>query len=247
MILITISQFVTLSEFPNFLQLNKTCYTHLKHSKVYKARLIEYLSKFLKTSLSQDTYKSFTLSTTSIVLQDELSILTHFKSSQNFIPNPCGNFGFEGWEVKNQNEEGWTILSDFYYKDYKTCFAGSFEWCDLIFSSDVEEPADGKRKALIAGSPVCRHSACPAKAKITMIIRNRDKGLDRVKEVMISVAYDRIDENDKEFPWQLLSICMELKPGDRNVTVIFGGMDELFWKDNYGPRFGYCYLREVFI
>ena len=61
---------------------------------------------------------------------------------------------------------------------------------------------------------------------------------------MLILAHDEKDPSMEEFPWQLLSVSIELIPGDTSAIVIFGGMDENYWKDNYGPRFGYCYLRE---
>lgn len=238
-----ISAFVELKHFVEFLLLNKNINRKLINSQQYKDRLIQYLSKFFKIKLSQSTYQAFILSKTSINLPNETSILSHFPCPYNYILNPYGSFLFDGWE-KRGNGEDWLISSETRYQNYETSFVASYDWCELEFSTDISSPGP-LHKALIAGSPVSRDAMCPAKAKVSIEVTNEDPSLSRLKESMLSLSHDQADLAIEEFPWQLLSVCVELVPGDKSARVIFGGMDENFWKSNYGPRFGYCYLREL--
>lgn len=237
-----ISPFLPFDDYSILLTLNRSVNKKLKSSKEFKTRFLNYLSKYLKTEIRPKAYKDQIYSITGIKLNTKSEISTFFSNTENFIINPCGNFGFEEWEVIN-NGDGWEIESNIYYKNYSTCFVASFNWCHLICNLNYEayfsriNKIKGK-KLLIAGSPVCRRPDCEAKAKVSIQITDNSENHYIKESLKYITALGSTPEN-----WELLSVVIEIPPHARTASITFSGCDLNFWRGYYGPKFGYCYIR----
>lgn len=238
--------YLNFEEYSVLLTLNSSVNKSLKSSKEFKHRILNYISKFLKTEMLPKKYKDQIYSITGIKLNTKAEISTFFSNTENFIVNPCGNFEFEEWE-KYDGGDGWAIESDLYYKKYLTCFVASFDWCHLIYDMDYDyyfsriNRISGK-KLLIAGSPVCRRQDCESKAKIKIKITDSNQKV-YIKETLTYVSAFGTTPDD----WELLSTVIEIPKHARNATITFSGCDLNYWKGHYGPKFGYCYIRVLTI
>jgi len=235
---IKISTYLIFEDFSLLFTLNKKVYELLKSSEQFKNRFINFLSKYLKTKIHPESYQEQIYRITGLRLNSFANISKCFSSTINYILNPCGNFGFEGWSVDNGGN-GWEIDSSAYYLNYLTSFVASFEWCHLVYYLRFSEIAyiEGKQ-ILIAGSPVCRRGDCPAKAKIKISIWDENQNLYE-KESLLSISAQASNQND----WELLSVCLEIPRHPVRATIRYSGVDLKFWKGNYGAKFGYCYSR----
>lgn len=233
-----ISTYLAFEDFSLLLTLNKKIYKKLNSSNQFKNRLINFLSKYLKTQIFLESYKEQIHSITGLELNSFAEISKCFSKTTNFIPNPCGNFEFELWNVHNGGD-GWEIDSSTYYQNYLTSFVASFDWCRLEYQLQLSEiGCKGGKQILIAGSPVCRRGDCPAKAKIKISILDKNKDLYE-KESLLSISAQASNKND----WELLSVYLEIPINPIRAIIKFSGIDQNYWKGNYGPKFGYCYTR----
>ncbi|XP_039618146.1 F-box only protein 27-like [Polypterus senegalus] len=179
-------------------------------------------------------------------LQSRLPSHTNWKNlffklfARNLIKNPCGDDGFEHWNV-NHGGDGWVI--EHHHGELKNttspnCFVTSFWWCkktqciDLLEEGFEEHFLDDFQPDILINDWYGSRHDCGAKYKIKVHLLNSRK------EPLMSFKrqYPEIPQWNNSSYYKVQHVFHNYGPGVRFIFFSHQGTDNKFWAGHYGAR-----------
>ncbi|XP_051779521.1 F-box only protein 44-like [Erpetoichthys calabaricus] len=215
-----------------FWELNSNCRLVCKRWKdavdsqsLWREKYKQALSKKLQTRLPSNT---------------DWKNLFYKLFARNLIKNPCGDDGFEYWNV-NHGGDGWVI--ERHHGELKettspNCFVTSYRWCkktqcvDLLKEGFEEHFLDDFQPDILINDWYGSRNDCGAKYKIKVHLLNSQKQL----LMSFKKQYPEIPQWNNCSYNKVQRVFRNYGPGVRFVVFSHQGIDNKFWAGHYGAR-----------
>ena len=235
-----VSAFLVPSEMYILSRLNKYFHHHFINSEVQYHIGLKKLSQILLQDLTEENYQSVLRDITRINVSSLSEAIETCRYASNLLKNPSGAHGFNDWTVSNGGD-GWAVESGGTFRNLPACFASSYAWGTL--KQTIELPQlEGMKRKLLVGCPIKRRSDCGGTAKVAVKMLRED-GCKISKKVEVECREQESEDPEQRFPWDLMSVFLEVDDSVRTAEIIFAGKDANFWAGHYGARLGYCFAR----
>ena len=235
-----VSSFLETNEIYTLARLNKYFHLHFMNSETNYYISTRKLSEILFQDITEDNYKVLLKSIAGIEVSSLSETIEYLRFACNLLKNPYGGQGFTDWEVSNGGN-GWSIEDWGTFDSKPVCFVSSYAWGTLKQIIELPRLGEVNRK-LFVGCPVKRRFDCGGTAKLTVKL-DSDRGEEITKEVEAECREQESEDPGQRFPWDLMSISVDVDDSMRRASISFAGKDSNFWAGHYGPRFGYCFAR----
>ena len=220
--------------------LNRHFHAHFINSETQYYINLRKFSEILFQDLTEENFQRVVQTITGIHVSSISGCLDSCRPSSNLIQNPFGMNNFAHWEVSNGGD-GWAVEHSWTFQNRPTCFVSSYRWGTLTQVIALPRLGAVKRK-LFAGCPIRRRFDCGGSAKLIVKLV-RDGGEETINEVEVECRELEGEDPEQRFPWDLMSICVDVDDQVGSARISFAGKDSRFWAGHYGPRFGYCFAR----
>ncbi|XP_007491863.1 F-box only protein 27 [Monodelphis domestica] len=170
---------------------------------------------------------------------------------RNLLRNPCGQEGFQSWELENGGE-GWAIEENrkpVPGAQAQTCFVSSFRWCrkrqvvDLLAQGLWPELLDDPRAEIHISDwwGAREDCGCQYQLHVRLVAANRRTVLAR-----FDVEPDPIPQWNDNTCIQVSHIFTNFRKGVRFLFFEHAGKDTQFWAGYYGARITHSSVKVYF-
>mmetsp|Transcript_2940 Transcript_2940/g.4423 ORF Transcript_2940/g.4423 Transcript_2940/m.4423 type:complete len:511 (+) Transcript_2940:79-1611(+) len=158
--------------------------------------------------------------------------------SQNFIQNPSGQLGLQGWQSMSRGRFSWKVeTSEIPASEHSTTnFVSSYQWCVMGQRiSLVELVRDPSSVQIEVSAKFMGRTDCPSVFMMEAIVLNRQQQpIQRAQTGPMNAPVDF---------WETARLVVGPIPGAHEVIMVIRGKDERFWQGDFGSKAANCSVR----